>query len=164
MGEGASGRGGGGRGGYHGRPSPTDDDGPIRPGTLRRAVGLFRPYRPQLSVVIFLVLIIASLGIITPLLIREVIDDAIPNGDRALLGWLVGIMIAVTAVTGVFNMAEVWINVGVGVRRVAKGRVVAGSTTRGCDVADFALRFAPRFTLRFGLSGAPASVPGLRSR
>ncbi|MCH7734364.1 MAG: ABC transporter ATP-binding protein [Chloroflexi bacterium] len=109
------GRGSGRGGGFHG-PSIPRVEGPIRPGTFRRALGLFRPYRSQLAVVMGLVLIIAALGIVTPLLIREVIDDAIPNGDRTLLGWLVGIMIAVTVFSGFFNMAEVWLNVGVGVR------------------------------------------------
>ena len=105
MTSGTPGRGGG----FHG-PSIPRVEGPIRPGTFWRAVRLFRPYRPQLFIVIVLVLIIATLGIITPLLIREVIDDAIPNNDRTLLGWLVGIMIAVTVFSGFFNMAEVWLN------------------------------------------------------
>ena len=111
MTSGTPGRGGG----FHGPPIPRVE-GPIRPGTFWRAVRLFRPYRPQLFVVIVLVLIIAALGIITPLLIREVIDDVIPNNDRTLLGWLVGIMIAVTVFSGFVNMAEVWLHVGVGVR------------------------------------------------
>ena len=93
-----------------------EDRGPVRPGTLRRALGLFRPYRPQLIVVAVLVLIISALGVATPLLIREVIDVAIPNDDRSLLFWLVFWMIATTVASGVFNMIEVWLNVGVGVR------------------------------------------------
>jgi len=112
MGEGSHGRGGG--GGLRRRRE--EDPKPIRPGTLRRALVLFKPYRPQLIVVAVLVLVISALGVATPLLIREVIDDAIPNDNRSLLVWLVVGMIAATVATGVFNMIEVWLNVGVGVR------------------------------------------------
>ena len=112
MGEGSHGRPGGGGGRRRGeeeRPS-------IRPGTLRRALGLFKPYRPQLAVVAVLVLVISALGVATPLLIREIIDDAIPNDNRSLLIWLVFWMVAATVASGLFNMIEVWLNVGVGVR------------------------------------------------
>ncbi|NQW16274.1 MAG: ABC transporter ATP-binding protein [Chloroflexi bacterium] len=109
------GRGSRGGGNFHG-PDVEEVRGPIRPGTLQRALGLFKPYRAQLAVVAVLVLVISALGVATPLLIRDVIDDAIPNDDRQLLVWLVAGMIAATVASGAFNMIEVWINVGVGVR------------------------------------------------
>ena len=100
MGEGSHGRTGG--GGMRGRRG-AEENRPIQPGTLRRALGLFRPYRPQLVVVAVLVLVISALGVATPLLIREIIDDAIPNDDRPLLIWLVFWMIAATVATGPFE-------------------------------------------------------------
>ena len=110
MGGGRSGRG-------HGHAFDDDrDKRPVKPGTLGRALRLFKPYRAQLSVVIVMVLLISALGIVTPLLVREVIDDAIPNADHGLLAELVFWMIVVTVATGVFNMIEVYLNITVGVR------------------------------------------------
>ena len=106
MTSGTPGRGGG----FHGPPIPRVE-GPIKPGTFWRAVRLFRPYRPQLFIVIVLVLIIAALGIITPLLIREVIDDALPTNDPTLLGCLLGIMIAAPVLSRFFLLADVWLHV-----------------------------------------------------
>ena len=92
-------------------------DGPkrkLRRGTLRRVFGLYAPYKWQLIAVIAMVLITAALGIITPLLIRRVIDSSIPNGDETELYWLVGGMVAVTVASGVFNLVQAYLNTGVG--------------------------------------------------
>ena len=91
-------------------------DGPkrkLRRGTLRRGFGLYAPYKWQL-IAIAMVLITAALGIITPLLIRRVIDSSIPNGDETELYWLVGGMVAVTVASGVFNLVQAYLNTGVG--------------------------------------------------
>ncbi len=107
----------GGPGGHVARHGWDDEPRkPLKRGTLRRAVGLFRPYRTRLTFVGGLVLINAGLGVITPLLIRRVIDDALPAGDTDLLLSLVLGMVAVTVASGALNMAEVFLNVSVGVR------------------------------------------------
>lgn len=92
-------------------------DGPkrkLRRGTLRRVFGLYAPYKWQLTAVIAMVLITAALGIVTPLMIRRVIDSSIPNGDKSELFWLVGAMIVVTVASGVFNLVQAYLNTGVG--------------------------------------------------
>jgi ATP-binding cassette subfamily B protein len=92
-------------------------DGPkrkLRRGTLRRVFGLYAPYKWQLIAVIAMVLITAALGIVTPLMIRRVIDSSIPNGDKSELFWLVGAMIVVTVASGVFNLVQAYLNTGVG--------------------------------------------------
>ncbi len=86
----------------------------LRGGTLGRVLGLYRPYRVPLFTVIGIVLVSAGLGIITPLLIARVIDDALPTGDRRLLLTLVGAMIGITAFSGLLNMWQGWLNVRVG--------------------------------------------------
>ena len=86
----------------------------LRRGTLRRVLRLYQPYRWQLTIVIVLVLVTAVLGIVTPLLIRRLIDDSIPNKNRSELVWLIGVMIGVTAASGVFNLIQAYLNTGVG--------------------------------------------------
>jgi ATP-binding cassette, subfamily B, bacterial len=44
----------------------------------RRIVALFRPHRARLGAVLALILVSAVLGMISPFLLREVLDVAIP--------------------------------------------------------------------------------------
>jgi ATP-binding cassette, subfamily B, bacterial len=78
---------------------------PARPGTFRRIVAIFRPYRGQVAVVAVLILIIAGLGLINPLLIKVVFDDVIlskaSKADRLqLLFLVVGAMVLTPIITG----------------------------------------------------------------
>ena len=58
------------------------------------------PYRRPLSTVLALIVVSAGLGMVSPFLLRAVLDEALPERDRGLLAWLVGGMIAVSIVTG----------------------------------------------------------------
>ena len=64
----------------------TADDVPERPAdpavrkaNLRRIVPLFRPYRARLTAVCALIVFSAALGVVSPFLLREVLDVAIPD-------------------------------------------------------------------------------------
>jgi ATP-binding cassette, subfamily B, bacterial len=87
-----------------------------RPRELRRIAGLFRPYRVRLSAVLALIVVSAVLGMASPFLLREVLDQAIPQGDTTLLTWLVLGMIAVAVITGVLSVAQTWLSNVVGQR------------------------------------------------
>ena len=52
--------------------------------TLQRIRPLFRPYRRKLLAVIALIIVSAGLGMISPFLLRDVLDEAIPQGDTLL--------------------------------------------------------------------------------
>ncbi|MBC8453404.1 MAG: ABC transporter ATP-binding protein [Chloroflexi bacterium] len=93
------------------------DDAPKRPisrKTLVRVAKLYRPYRRALITVAVLILVSASLLVATPLLIRQIIDDAIPNSDRRLLFWLTGWMIGIAAVSGAISYATNFLNMRTG--------------------------------------------------
>jgi len=93
------------------------DDAPKRPmsrKTLVRVAKLYKPYRSALLSVALLILISASLLVATPLLIRQIIDDAIPNSDRTLLFWLTGWMIGVAVVSGAISYATNYLNTRTG--------------------------------------------------
>ncbi len=63
---------------------------------MRRIAALFRPYRLRLTGLLALIFLAAGLGVISPFLLRGVIDTAIPKHDTKLLSLLVGGMIALS--------------------------------------------------------------------
>src|SRR5881227_729617 len=92
------------------------EDAAVRRANLRRVGGLFRPYRVRLSSVLALILVSAGLGMVSPFLLRAVLDTAIPERDTGLLTMLVGGMIVIAVVTGVIGVAQTWISNAVGQR------------------------------------------------
>ncbi len=82
----------------------------------RRIVALFRPHRARLGAVLALIVVSAGLGMVSPFLLREVLDVAIPEKDRELLAWLVGGMIAISVATGVLGVGQTWLSNVVGQR------------------------------------------------
>src|SRR3954454_10992440 len=81
-----------------------------------RIARLFRPYRARLGVVLALIGIAALLGMATPFLLRDVLDEAIPQGDTQLLTLLVGGMVAVAVLTGVISVGQTFLSNQVGQR------------------------------------------------
>jgi ATP-binding cassette subfamily B protein len=81
-----------------------------------RIARLFKPYRVRLSIVLGLIAISAGLGIISPFLLREVLDKAIPDRDTALLTALVAGMIAISIATSALGVAQTWLSNAVGQR------------------------------------------------
>lgn len=101
-----------------GTPAVDRYGNPVRPdrGEIRRITKLFRPYRARLGTVLGLIMLSATLGMISPFLLREILDTAIPENDTELLAWLVVGMIAVAIVTGVLGVAQTWLSNVVGQR------------------------------------------------
>jgi ATP-binding cassette, subfamily B, bacterial len=87
-----------------------------RPRDLPRIAALFRPYRGRLAAVLALIAISAGLGVVSPFLLREVLDVAIPQGDTELLTWLVLGMVAIAVITGVLSVGQTWLSNVVGQR------------------------------------------------
>ena len=90
-------------------------DTTVRP-PLRRIARLFRPYRARLMVVLALIALSAGLGMVSPFLLREVLDVAIPQRDTTLLAWLVVGMIAISVATGALGVGQTWLSNLVGQR------------------------------------------------
>ena len=82
----------------------------------RRITALFHPYRGRLAAVLGLIVVSAGLGMVSPFLLREVLDVAIPEKDRELLAWLVAGMIAISIATGILGVGQTWISNVVGQR------------------------------------------------
>src|SRR5207247_8923299 len=67
---------------------------------------LLPAWRPS-TLILICILVTALLGLIPPLLIREIIDSAIPRHDRSLLNWLIAGMIGAPLISGLIG---VWMN------------------------------------------------------
>src|SRR5499427_547433 len=85
--------------------------------TARRVVPLFRPYRAQVAVVVGLIVVTSTIGIINPLLIRTVFNQALfvkggPNIQ--LLVILVAIMAVIPIVNGAIGILQVYETTRVG--------------------------------------------------
>lgn len=66
-------------------------------GTGRRVAGYARPFRSDIVLFLVLTIVVAALGVATPLLLGRIIDDGVIPGDRQVVVTL-GILVAVIAV------------------------------------------------------------------
>jgi ATP-binding cassette subfamily B protein len=102
---------------FHFEPDP--DARPVTRATLRRVVGIFRPYRRTVTGVGLLILLTSGLGVINPLLIKVIFDRAlfVPGGPRLDILWvLVGLMFAIPIVSGVLGVWQTYLSTLVGQR------------------------------------------------
>ena len=115
---------GGGRGGGRGpRTLTAAEREQAKQVSLRRIGALFRPYWPQLTFVSVLIVASSLVSLASPFLLRAIIDIAIPRHELRLLGWLVGGMVAVAAITSAFGVVQTWISTKVGQRIMHRLRV-----------------------------------------
>ncbi len=57
-------------------------------GLLKRVFAFAKPYRGRIALLMATILLMSSLAVVTPLIIKRIIDVAIPTRDTAMLGWL----------------------------------------------------------------------------
>jgi ATP-binding cassette, subfamily B, bacterial len=78
--------------------------------TVRRILVFFRPYRKQVAVVVVAILTTSLLGLINPILLKLLIDDALKSFDFSKLNLYVGLMIAVPIVSGLVGVGQSYLN------------------------------------------------------
>jgi ATP-binding cassette, subfamily B, bacterial len=71
---------------------------------LRRVWSFARPYTAQVTILLFTIVLITGLSLLPPLIIRDLIDNALPNGDASRLNWLALALIAIPLVNGVIGV------------------------------------------------------------
>ena len=81
---------------------------------LVRVIWTARPYWGQAIVMLVAILIVSLLGLIPPLLIRELIDVALPEGDVALLNRLALAMVAVAVLSGLIDVGQRYLGSTIG--------------------------------------------------
>lgn len=81
---------------------------------VRRILGLFRAYRGTIGVVLALIAVGAAAGVVSPFLVRAIVDHGLPDRDLHLLAWCVGGLIAVTLVSTALNVTQSMLSTRVG--------------------------------------------------
>lgn len=83
---------------------------PIRLAQVRRMVGYLRPYWGKTAGVLLCIAVHAVVGLVPPLLVRGIIDGALPTGDVGSLNWLVAGLLLVPVVSGLIQVAQQYLN------------------------------------------------------
>ncbi|MER8000316.1 ABC transporter ATP-binding protein [Streptomyces sp. NPDC095613] len=97
-------------------PRPGPPGRPEPPAEVRRILRLFRPYRGRLALVGLLVAASSLVSVVSPFMLREILDTAIPQGRTGLLSLLALGMILTAVVTSVFGVLQTLISTTVGQR------------------------------------------------
>ncbi|ADG05283.1 ABC transporter related protein [Kyrpidia tusciae DSM 2912] len=80
----------------------------------RRIAGYFRPYALPLAGVIGSIVLGSLLGLVQPLLIRGIIDRAIPRRDMVLLSELAGLIVATALASAAVGVLQGYLNARIG--------------------------------------------------
>jgi ATP-binding cassette subfamily B protein len=117
--------------GGHGRWSrigiAEEDKRPIRKATVRRVVATFAPYKRKVTLVGLAIVVTSGLGVVNPLLIKWIFDNALFGNKRGLcsggscpqlhaLYVGVGFMIAIPIVTSIIGIGQTYLANLVGLR------------------------------------------------
>jgi subfamily B ATP-binding cassette protein MsbA len=102
-------------------PSPELDSRPVPPlgRTLRRLIGLARPYRVRLGVAIVLLLAWTALGLVVPLGLKALLDAVFEAGNAPLLNRLALALLVLFAIQAVVGFAGGYLLEWTGERVVA---------------------------------------------
>ncbi|GCE26914.1 hypothetical protein KDA_23980 [Dictyobacter alpinus] len=84
--------------------------------TIRRIAQSFKPYKWQVVMVVIAILLTTGLGLINPLLIQRIFDDAIRKNNMSLLIFYVIIMIVTPIVSGLIGVWQSYLNNIIGQR------------------------------------------------
>jgi ATP-binding cassette, subfamily B, bacterial len=83
-------------------------------GTVKRVWAFARPYRRQIAAFLAVIGISAVLGAATPLLVRSLIDTAIPQRDFSLINLIALGAVSIALLDAVFNITQRWLTARVG--------------------------------------------------
>jgi ATP-binding cassette, subfamily B, bacterial len=81
---------------------------------LRRVWSFARPYRPMLFAFLVTIVLEAFVGILPPLLIRRIIDTAIPQRDDSMVTALAVLMVAIAIGDALLSLGERWWSAKIG--------------------------------------------------
>ena len=106
-------------------------------GTSRRVWAFARPYRVTIAVFLAAILIAALLALVPPLVVRAILDDAIPAGDRSLIMWLAGLAVASALADAVLQILQRWCSASIGEGLIADLRIALYAKVQRLPIAFF---------------------------
>lgn len=86
----------------------------IAPGTFRRIVGLLKPYRVQLVIFLVIVTVEAFIGVLDPLIYRQVINKGILGGDAVLIVKLALLVAVLAVLDAIILLVQRWVSLRIG--------------------------------------------------
>ncbi|AQX73838.1 ABC transporter ATP-binding protein [Dehalococcoides mccartyi] len=81
-----------------------DEKPKITRGLLKRVWSYARPYRWLVLWMLLLTLATTGLGLLTPLILRDLIDTTLPNKDLTRLSWLIAALLTIPLLTSFLNV------------------------------------------------------------
>jgi ATP-binding cassette subfamily B protein len=108
------GGGGGWGGGWHNFINSEEQKPKVTWDLLRRVLRYSNPYRWHLISMLTLIIMSTGLGLLTPLILRDLIDRTIPSGNLSRLAWLALALLLIPAANGAINVIQRRLNARVG--------------------------------------------------
>src|SRR5688572_29758676 len=81
---------------------------------LKRVAAYAKPYKKEIGLMFITIVISAVLGAVGPLILMEVIDNALPNGDLGLLTLLSVLLMLVPLVNAAVLVYQRYLNASIG--------------------------------------------------
>ena len=103
-----------GGGGWFAVMNATDEKPKVTWALLRRVLSYSRPYRLQIIGMLLMILFSTGLGLLTPLILRDLIDHTIPAKDVTRLIWLALALLLIPALNGGLMVFQRRLNSSVG--------------------------------------------------
>jgi ATP-binding cassette subfamily B protein len=124
---------------HHMMPRDTDAvrDVTLAEGTSRRVWAFARPYRTTIAVFLAAILVAALLALVPPLVVRAILDDAIPNGDRGLILWLAGLAVLSALADAGLQILQRWCSASIGEGLIADLRIALYAKVQRLPIAFF---------------------------
>ncbi|MBI1259967.1 MAG: ATP-binding cassette domain-containing protein [Chloroflexi bacterium] len=126
----------GGGGGMWRRMNATDEKPEITWKLLKRVFTYAQPYRWKIGAMLLMLIASSGLALVSPLIMRDLIDDAIPNRNLTRLIILALALLIVPAIGSVISVGQRYLNSSVG-----EGVVYDLRTSLYAHFQDMSLRF-----------------------
>ncbi len=81
---------------------------------LKRVATYARPYRGRIALLLATILVTTGLGLLTPLILRDLIDNTLPSGNRQRLNLLAAGLIAIPLISGAIRVWQRHLNATIG--------------------------------------------------
>jgi len=89
-------------------------DHKLAPGTIRRILGFAAPFRRQILIFLGVVITTSVLVVVSPLLLKSLIDDGVLPGDRGVVTRLALLVAAVAVLEAVLSLFQRWYSSRIG--------------------------------------------------
>ena len=124
---------------HHMMPRDTEavKDAKLARDTAARVWTFARPYRATIGVFLLAILIAALLALVPPLVVRQILDHAIPDQDRGAIWWLAALAVAAALVDAILQIVQRWCSARVGEGLIADLRRALFTKVQRLPIAFF---------------------------